>query len=413
MAQGGSAQHMTRSRQGTWVLPWWMTVTVIFLLGRLVSTVMLAVLAGNQHVNPWTGPSPSLIDFSSIWDGRWYNIIAEGGYPSVLPYTEDGHVGENQWAFLPVFPSLVRLVMALTTLPWASAAIVVSLGFGLGATLLLYALVRRVTNPGQALFTVILFSVAPTSALMQLAYAESLQMFLIALALYLLIKRTYWWILPVAVVLAFTRPGALALTLTLGLHFVYRWWRRKKVGFPRRDRVALIVVTTVSFVAGLAWPVIADMATNHPGAYIETELAWRSAYVGYTGLVIFTPWVFSGQWWLVNFFAVPADVALWGSIAVVAVLVVGFTIFLFLPATKRIGVDLRFWLASWALYLLAVFFPQSSTFRLLTPLFPALAVLATPRSRVYRVVMVMLFIVLQWFWLLIAWAVADYDWSPP
>lgn len=404
---------MTRSRQGTWVLPWWMTVIVIFLLGRLLSTIMLAVLAGNQHVNPWTGPSPSLIDFSSIWDGRWYNIIAEGGYPGALPYTEDGHVAENQWAFLPAYPYLVRLFMALTTLPWASAAIVVSLAFGLGATLLLYALVRRVTNPGQALFTVILFSVAPTSALMQLAYAESMQMFLIALALYLLIRRKYWWIMPVAVLLAFTRPGALALTLTLGLHFVYRWWRRTKVGFPRHDRIALVVVTLVSLVAGLTWPILAGLMTNHPSAYVDTELAWRSAYVGYTGLVIFTPWVFSGQWWLTNFFSVPADVALWGGLAAVALLVIGFVIFLFLPATKRIGVDLRFWLASWGLYLLAVFFPQSSTFRLLTPLFPALAVLATPKSRVYRILIVILFIVLQWFWLLIAWAVADYDWSPP
>ena len=45
---------------------------------------------------------------------------------------------------------------------------------------------------------------------------------------------------------------------------------------------------------------------------------------------------------------------------------------MFTPAVKRLGVDLRFWVASYALYLLAVFFPQSSTFRLLMPMFPLL-----------------------------------------
>ena len=73
----------------------------------------------------------------------------------------------------------------------------------------------------------------------------------------------------------------------------------------------------------------------------------------------------------------------------------------------------HFWLASYALYLLAVFFPQSSTFRLLAPLFPALGAIAAPKSKVYRVIMVVLFIVLQWGWLLICWRIDGYDWSPP
>ena len=52
----------------------------------------------------------------------------------------------------------------------------------------------------------------------------------------------------------------------------------------------------------------------------------------------------------------------------------------FTPWVRRLGVDLRFWMLSYALYLLAVFFPQSSTFRLLVPLAPALGALAIPRS---------------------------------
>ena len=98
---------------------------------------------------------------------------------------------------------------------------------------------------------------------------------------------------------------------------------------------------------------------------------------------------------------------------VVAALILGFGAALFLPAVRRLGVDLRFWVASYGLYLLAVFFPQSSTFRLLSPMFPLLGALAQPRSRLYRVALVLVFTALQWGWLYICWAYIGYDWSPP
>ncbi len=80
---------------------------------------------------------------------------------------------------------------------------------------------------------------------------------------------------------------------------------------------------------------------------------------------------------------------------------------------KKLGVVIRFYLASYALYVLAVFFPQSSSFRILAPLFPALGVVAAPTSRVYRVIVVVLSIALQWWWLNVCWKVDGYDWTPP
>ena len=78
-----------------------------------------------------------------------------------------------------------------------------------------------------------------------------------------------------------------------------------------------------------------------------------------------------------------------------------------------LGVDLRFWIASYALYLLAVFFPQSSVFRLLVPLFPALGLLALPKSTTYRVLLVTLCVVGQWVWVQFGWWVDGADWTPP
>lgn len=387
-------------------LAWWIKVSLIFLLGRAISTAMLLVLASQQAENAWTGAQPSLWDFSSMWDGRWYNIIAEVGYPTQLPVTEDGHIAENAWAFMPVYPALVRGVMVLTGLPWNIAAIIITVVCAYVATLVFYLLLSRFVPAQQALFAVLLFSVAPVSPLFQLAYAESMQLMLIVIALYLLVRRKYSWMIPVVLVLSVTRPGSLAIALTLVLHWIYR--AVQKARFPLKEKVLVAAVALIAAFSGVVWLFIAGAVTGMPTAYLETELAWRSAYIGYQELVPFTPWIFAAQWWTTNF-GYP-EVA---GYVLLATLVIGFVIFLFTPAMKRLGVDIRFWLISYALYLLAVFFPQSSTFRLLAPLFPALGAVAAPKSKVYRVTMTVLFIALQWGWLLICWRIDGYDWSPP
>ena len=58
---------------------------------------------------------------------------------------------------------------------------------------------------------------------------------------------------------------------------------------------------------------------------------------------------------------------------------------LFEPHVRRLGVELRLWSASYLVYLLLVFFPQSSIFRLLVPLSPLWGAVALPRSTAWRV----------------------------
>jgi hypothetical protein len=83
------------------------------------------------------------------------------------------------------------------------------------------------------------------------------------------------------------------------------------------------------------------------------------------------------------------------------------------PWGRRLGPDIRFWLVSYALYLLAVFFPQSSVFRLLMPLAPALGVLAVPTSKVWRVALLVAGVGGQVLWTYGVWRADVYDWTPP
>jgi hypothetical protein len=383
--------------------PWWARVIAIWAASRIVTTALVLLLASVQGPNQWTAAAPGYADFANIWDGRWYNIVAVAGYPSSLPLAPDGHVAENAWAFMPGYPVIVRLVMVLGGQPWAPSAVFVSLAFSLGTALLFYRLMRRVLDPSAALFSVVLFCVAPLSPVLQFGYAESMYLFFLTLALLVLLERRYVLLFPVVTVMALTRPSGLAFAFALGLHVLHRWFTRGRDPFPVGERVRAASAAGYSALCGLAWPVMAWIATGRVTAYTDTELAWRAPYIGYQELVPFTAWFQSGVWWL----GMPL------GIVVVSALILAFALAMFLPAVRRLGVDLRFWVAGYALYLLAVFFPQSSTFRLLMPMFPLLGALAQPRSVVYRAGLVLLGIAGQWGWLLLCWGVDGADWTPP
>ncbi|WP_348787246.1 hypothetical protein [Leifsonia sp. NPDC080035] len=399
-----------RAATAPWWGRWWVRVLAVFLASRVVTTVILLIFAANQGRNPWTGPKPDYFSFATIWDGLWYNIVAVSGYPDSLPRTDGVHVSENAWAFLPGYPGLVDVVMFVTRLPWAPAAVLVSVACAAGAALVFYRLMLRVgLGASTSLFAVVLFCVAPVTPLFQLAYAESLYLLLLATALLLLVERRYGWLFPVVLVMAFTRPSGLAFALAVGLHVVHRWLKRGEDPFPARERVLSASLAVFSGLAGLAWPAIAAVATGSWTAYTDTELAWRAPYIGYTHLVPFAPWFQGADWWASVMLGIPG----WVGVTALVVLVGLFGILLFSPAVRRLGMDLRFWLIAYSLYLFAVFFPQSSTFRLLMPLFPLLGVLALPKSRVYRTGIVVLSIALQVGWIAICWGVDGADWSPP
>lgn len=388
---------------------WWVQVIVVFALSRVVTTVIMLAFAGIQDRTYWTGPKPDYFSFAAIWDSDWYRIVSIVGYPSQLPLTSDGHVAQNAWAFLPGYPAVVR-VFLFFGIPFQYASVIVSVAFALGAALLLHRLLSRVLPSETAMFAVVLFCVAPLSPILQVGYAESMQLFFLMLALLFLQDRRYYLLIPVVGIAALTRPSGLAFAAMLLLHAIHRFVTRHRDPFPRAERAAVIVAGLSSGLFGVLWPIVAWIGTGSPAAYTDTELAWRVGYIGYTELVPFGAWFQGADWWL-RWIQVPGATIL---APVLVVLLVGlFVILLFSPPVRRLGVDIRFWLAGYGIYLFAVFFPQSSTFRLLMPFAPALGAIAIPRSVTYRITLVLLGIAGQVGWMAICWWVNGLDWTPP
>ena len=374
-------------------VPRWVALAAIIVLSRIVSTATLLWFANAQPENPWTAAQPDLFDFSRIWDSHWYRIIAESGYPTELPLDEEGRVGENAWAFMPIYPFLVRGLMAFTSAPFALVSVVVSVVAFAGFIVVADRLFRRFLGDSAALSAVAVIAFAPVAPVFQVGYAESLGMLFLVCALVGLVERRWWMVALFVPLASLTRPLGVPLALTLVVLTLVGW--RKG-----RDRVPLIVLTAVAGVSAVAWPAIAGVVTGRPSAYLDTELAWRRPYIGDEQHTWGTGWWESARWWF-------PEAAPW-VIAAIALTVVVIAV---LPATRRIGLVSLAWSASYLLYLVVVLFPQSSLIRLLAPLFPLAGVVA--RSGRATAVTLALGIVGQYFWVQWFWAVDDSDWTPP
>ena len=374
-------------------VPRWMALLGIIVGSRLVSSAWLLWFADRQEANPWTEARPNLFDFSRMWDSHWYRIITETGYPSTLPITEAGHVGENAWAFMPIYPYLVRIGMGLTGLPFSVVSIVLSLAFFAVFVFLADRLFRHVLGSREALWAVAIVAFAPVSPIFQVGYAESLGMVFLTLALIGLLEKR-WWLTGIAIPLAaLTRPLGVPLTIMMGILMLMAW----RSG---RDRAPHVWLTLLAAASTAAWPLIAATYTGSLSAYLDTEMAWRRPYVGDGTHAWGTGWWQSAQWWF-------PDNAVWVLAGVAAVVIV----VAILPATRRLGSVLTVWSWGYLGYLVLVLFPQSSIFRLLAPMFPLAGGIA--RSRTASILAIVAGVVGQFVWLDWCWSVQGSDWTPP
>ncbi|GEK78915.1 hypothetical protein [Agrococcus baldri] len=378
---------------------WWLWPLALWLVSRLVSTAFLGAFAGRQEANAWTPAGPDLLDYSTMWDAHWYFIVAMSGYPTELPLDETGHVGENAWAFMPVYPMLARVLM-LTGLPWEGAAVLLSVAASLAFALVAYRLFAELA-PGRERFALALVLLSPLAPVLQLGYAEALFLLLLAGTLLAWRLREWEWLWVLIPIMALTRPGGLALALALGLWFLLRWFRARDA-FPVRERWMLVGLGAWSTLWGFGWLIACTIATGSLTSYLETELSWRSAYVGRQELVPLTPWPIGLEWW----FGAWWPLWLAGIVALAIALLVG-------PWARAVGIEGRLWVIAYLLYLAAVWFPQSSTWRLLMPVFPLAAILAAVRPAWARAMLLAACVALQPVWIWFCWHVDGRDWTVP
>nr|WP_167050278.1 hypothetical protein [Microbacterium halimionae] len=401
----------SRSAGARWrALPPWLRIGALYLAARAVTTGFFLIAAAMSGVGSRFGENATIADFAVGWDAQWYWLTAVSGYPLELPLTDSGQVAENQWAFMPIY---AYLAAALGTVlgSWIAGAVVISLSAGYLSALVLYRLWLPRVGESAAMWAVLFFVSGPLAALFHVGYAESLFMLWLFLALLLVARRRYGWLYLVIPLMGFTRPGVLAFALFLGLFGIWRWTRRRSEALSGREISHIVALGALGVIVGFGWQVIAAVATGDAGAYLATELAWRRNWLtgDASGFIPFEGFIQGAEFWFVS----------WGSSALIGVIalsiaVVGVSaLLLFHPAARRVGVEIRWWAASYLLYLLAVFFPQSSIFRLLVPLSPLWGAVAVPKRTAWRVGVVVVALVGQWWWIYNMYALGNTYWQIP
>jgi hypothetical protein len=384
-------------------------VLAVYALARVVATTILLVVMQHQVPSGMTGGDDvpvTYFPFTALWDGQWYLRVAEGGYPDVLPVTDTGKVGENPWAFYPLFPLMARIGMALTGLDFATVASSIALLCGAGAAVVMGLLLRERVGDPAAYVVVALWASFPASVTLQLAYTESLAVLLLVGYLYALARERWLVATAVAVLIGLSRPIAAPLGLvTLVVVFV-RWRRRRERPITAGTYAAMLAALVGCGVAGLLWPAIAWWRTGVSSAYTDTMAAWRS----YRSIELFVPWadrVQDPSWgpWLV------------GGPVVVLLMAAG-------PWARNLGADLRTWTLGYTAYLVATLDPFTSIFRYLIPLFPLLVVLlgagradrrgnTWTRLLVRAVPLLIAFVVGQYYWTDVLWRFVPPSDYPP
>ncbi|MFI7481050.1 hypothetical protein ACH9EU_01405 [Kocuria sp. M1R5S2] len=368
--------------------PGWAQALLIWAASRAWGWAVFTTVGRQQGPGPWGDGALGYFAFTGIWDSDWYERIAREGYPAEVPRDGTGRAQENAWAFYPVFPLLVRGVTALTGTGWDVTASTVSLLAGAAAAVVVHRLFLRLAPPATALWALALVAFNPVAPVLQVPYAESLHLLLLAAALLLVADGRHLAAAPVVLVMCLTRPAGVPFAAALGITWLVRTVRRRRSGQLRRAAEApdgLLALALFSCAAALAWPGIAWWVTGEPAAYTDTETAWRGE-----ALLPVVPWFDAGVRYLGPVVGPAAPVLL--VAAGVAVLGSGVV-------RRRLDLLLRTWLACYAVYLLLFLHPQSSTFRLLVPMFPlALPLAAVSESRAYRTACLLAGAVLQLVW---------------
>ncbi len=208
------------------------------------------------------------------WDGQWYQQIATQGYPTTLPLTDQGTVDMNPWAFFPLYPFMVGVLMRITGLDFYVVGSVLATLLGAVAMVLLFRLIDRAVGRWEAIVAVVGLCTFISAPVLQATYTESLAILLVVVTLMLVRARRYWWVAFTLVLLALSRNVVMAMVPVMIAHAVVRW-RNEGDAFPKRDKIMLGFLAVESAALTGLWPAVIAVVTNTPDGYGLTMKAWR------------------------------------------------------------------------------------------------------------------------------------------
>ena len=225
----------------SWLVGWWA-------IGRVVAIATAMTLK----------PSIWTLD---RWDGRWYRMVARGGY-LLLPGRQ------SDPAFFPLYPILLRIAHAVGVGWGVAGPLLSNLAFLLGLVLF-YRLSRELFSEQLARRATTYLAVFPLSYVFSMAYPESIVL-LLMLAAPLAALRRHWWLAAFcAGAAALARPEGLFLALPLA---DIAWRQRGDLSPSARGAALAAVLAPVGAIA--SYSLYLATFLHDPLAWSQAERAW-------------------------------------------------------------------------------------------------------------------------------------------
>ncbi len=242
---------------------------VLAIVGSRLAVLLAAVLAESvftRNAALTSGDGAPILRSLTSWDGWWYLGIVRDGYHAA-PVVD----GYYDYAFLPLFPMLVRAL----SFPWPAyaglVAVVLSNVLFVAALVLLVRLGERVLGDERARWGAALLAVSPFAAVFSMAYSESLFLVL-SVAAFLAAERDRRALGGVLLGLAaLTRLQGAILIAPLWLVLFLRDGRRTR---PSQAWLLLGPLAAVAFLVYVA------ALTGSAGSYGAAQVAWGRGGIG-------------------------------------------------------------------------------------------------------------------------------------
>lgn len=189
----------------------------------------------------------------SQWDGLWYRMVADHGYPTHVIHVQ------STLGFFPVYPLLIWVVSHAFVVPVAHyeilsstvAGLIVSGIGGLVATVLVQRLATGWWGGRAGRKAVLIFCLFPGSVVFSMVYAEGVVLALAAGCILALQQRRWLLAGALAGIATATEPEAIVLVLVCAVSAVLEL-RRRGVGDPAARRSLIAPALSVVGVGAFA-----------------------------------------------------------------------------------------------------------------------------------------------------------------
>ncbi|WP_009632875.1 mannosyltransferase family protein [Synechocystis sp. PCC 7509] len=233
---------------------WLLFPLCLWLFSRLVICIVMVDFAPLLPAPPGGIVATGGWDVFAAWDSDFYERIAIFGYNT-----------PHSVAFFPLYPLLVRGVMALG-LPFVVAGTIVNNLAFLAALIFIYNWVASSHSKSVARWTIVVLAWFPLSIFGTVIYSEGLYLLLSSVALRAFEQKRYWWVVLTGSLATATRPTAIALIPT----FLIVCWREGR-------KVKAYIASLATGLGVFFYSLYCQIYFQDALAFIHVQKAWQPA----------------------------------------------------------------------------------------------------------------------------------------